>query len=110
HRGTFSATALSPDGKLLATGGLARTGPLWGPQTGEIVRALIGHDSYVYGLAFSPDGNTLASAGSFDATVRLWNVRTGMPQKILKGHPTYAVHVVWSPDGRSILATGGESG
>src|SRR5260221_10838907 len=110
HRGAINATALSPDGKLLATGGLDGTVRLWDTETGKLVRALIGHDSYVYGLAFSPDGTTLASAGSFDGTVRLWYVRTGMPQKILKGHPTYVVQVAWSPDGGNILAAGGESG
>ncbi|MFL5341927.1 MAG: eIF2A-related protein [Gemmataceae bacterium] len=110
HRGQLSATALRPDGKLLATGGLDGTVRLWDVETGKLVRALIGHNSYVYGLDFSPDGTALASAGSFDATVRLWDVRSGMPLRVLKDSPTYLVQVAWSPDGKSILAAGGESG
>jgi hypothetical protein len=37
----------------------------------EVAR-LPGHTSYVWSLAWSPDGNTLAS-GSGDSTVRLWD-------------------------------------
>jgi WD40 repeat protein len=110
HRGNFNVTALSPDGKWIATGGLDGTIRLWDTESGKLIRALIGHSSYVYGLAFSPDGNTLASGGSFDSTVRLWDVRSGLPLKVLKGHPAWVAHVAWSPDGKTIIAAGGQSG
>jgi len=110
HRSSFSATALSPDGKLYATGGIDGTIRVWETETAKLVRALVGHNSYCYGLAFSPNGKMLASAGSFDATVRLWDVQSGMPLRILKGHPTYVVQVAWSPDGRQVAGAGGESG
>jgi WD40 repeat protein len=110
HRGNFSVGALSPDGKLYATGGLDGTIRIWETDSGKLAKLLMGHNSYVYGLAFSPDGQTLASGGSFDATVRLWDVKSGMPLKILKGHPSYVVQVAWSPDGRTVVGAGGESG
>src|SRR5260370_5762536 len=110
HRGTFWCQALSPDGKVLATGGLDGTIRIWDVETGRLVRALIGHNSYVYGLDWSPDGNTLASAGSFDATVRLWDTRSGPPLRILRGHPNSLVQGKWAPNGKATLAAGGASG
>jgi hypothetical protein len=44
-----------------------------------------GHSNWVCAVAFSPDGQTLAS-GSFDKTVKLWNLATGQCVKTLSGH------------------------
>jgi WD40 repeat protein len=110
HRWVPTILALSPDAKHLATGGYDGIIRLWNAESGEFERALVGHDSYVYGLAFSPDGNYLASAGSFNATARVWDVKTGMPVRVLKGHKGYVSHVAWSPDGSRLLTAGGTSG
>ena len=79
--------AFSPDGALLATGG-GRFGDsgevkLWevaavGPDgDGAPFRDFQGHATWVEALAFSPDGETLVSAGGVegrDGEVRLWGV------------------------------------
>ena len=107
---SFASAVRSPDGKLLATGGYDGTIRLWDAESGKLVKALIGHDSYVYGLSFSPDGAYLVSGGSFEVTARIWEVKTGLLVKILKGHPSYVTTVSWSPDAKQIILAGGVSG
>ncbi len=110
HRGQLYAAALSPDGKRVATGGQEGTVHVWAVATGELERILVGHDGSVYGVAWSPDGLTLASTGGGDATARLWDAATGRPLRVLRGHKGYAHHVAWSPDGKSLAVAGGTSG
>ena len=62
----------SPDGRLLATAGSGGTAWLWDPATGEHLRTLTRHTSWVRGVVFSPDGRLLATA-SDNGTAQLWD-------------------------------------
>jgi WD40 repeat protein len=46
---------------------------LWNVETGECVRAFIGHTEYVSSVSISSD-NKLVISGSGDRTLKLWNV------------------------------------
>ncbi|WP_414573464.1 WD40 repeat domain-containing protein, partial [Nostoc sp. CCY 9925] len=52
--------------------------------------------------AFSPDGQTIASA-SHDNTVKLWN-RNGQVLQTLQGHSSEVWGVAFSPDGQTIAS------
>ena len=64
----MNSVAFSPDGLLIASGSYDGTVRFWDAQTGKEIRRLEGHrKAYAMGvlsLAFSPDGRSIASAGS----------------------------------------------
>jgi len=76
HSSTVHSTAFSPDGKIIASGGMDNNVKLWNAETGREMRTLQGHTSYIYHVAFSPDGRYVVSAGN-DMTIRVWDPQSG---------------------------------
>jgi WD40 repeat protein/DNA-binding SARP family transcriptional activator len=109
--------SLSPDGRLLAAGGMD-TGIVgepgdggiivWDLESGERVHELLGHIQQVKKTIFSPDGAQLFTT-SWDGTARLWDMTTGETLFVLDGHTGPVWNASLSPDG-SIAATGAADG
>jgi len=108
HRDAVYALALSPDGKVLATGSYDQKIKLWNVEDGKEIRTLSGHNGCVYGLSFRPDGKLLASA-SVDRTVKLWDVASGDRRDTLSQSLKDLNAVTFSPDGKRLLAGGGDN-
>jgi WD40 repeat protein/serine/threonine protein kinase len=104
--------ALSPDGTRAATseggvsGGNVNDGfdiTVWDVKNRKKLGNLRGHNARVTTMAFSPDGNRLAS-GSFDKTVKVWDSANGKELRTLQGHSNWIMTVTFSPDGTRLAS------
>jgi WD40 repeat protein/GTPase SAR1 family protein len=78
--------------------------PGWQPVPGVTLRhTLRGHKGVVFRIAWSPDGNWLASP-SLDKTIRIWDSISGTVFRTLRGHTDSVIGVAWSPDGRRLAS------
>jgi WD40 repeat protein len=116
HPGIVRSVAFSLDGRLALSGNSAHITKdgsgepatdydlrLWDLKTGQERRRLSGHTHWVWGVAFTPDGDRAVSC-SYDTTIRLWDVATGKELHRFTGHVGPVTGVALSPDGRRVVS------
>jgi WD40 repeat protein/serine/threonine protein kinase len=104
---TFYCVAFSPDEKQIAAAGFSNFRMpflvrVWDVANDNPPRVLSGNTWMVRQVAFSPDGQHLASAG-IDGTVRMWDVKTGKRIDIpALTPPCPSGSLAFSPDGKQL--------
>jgi WD40 repeat protein len=76
---------------------------LWDSQAGTLLATLEGYSSSVTSVAFSPDGQVLASVSN-DRTVCLWDSQARTLLATLEGHSSWVNSVAFSPDGQRLAS------
>jgi WD40 repeat protein len=120
NSGGVSNAAFSPDDHVVAmTSGCNPDIYLWQAEDGKLLHTLQGHRTDIWSLAFSPDGQRLASGsgqhcqfddgGLLDTSIRVWSVSGGRQETELRGHTDSVASLAWSSEG-NLLASGSYDG
>jgi WD40 repeat protein/transcriptional regulator with XRE-family HTH domain len=121
HTARIRSVAWSPDGTTIASGSLDQSVKVWDiaalrlragqaaieadAASGVCRATLTENTGPVNGVAFSPDGETLAGGGELQ-TIALWSVARGECLALLYGYNSGVLALAFSPDGTTLASAG----
>ncbi|MGW0576517.1 nSTAND1 domain-containing NTPase [Streptomyces sp. NPDC002920] len=107
HDRSVRGAAFTPDGRTLAVVDVAAGSDqvtLFDAATGRTQRTIKPSTGILLSLAFSPDGHTLATAGSRNGLVKTWDTRAGRLHDSFSAGGQVA-SLAFSADGRTLAAS-----
>jgi WD40 repeat protein/serine/threonine protein kinase/cytochrome c-type biogenesis protein CcmH/NrfG len=108
HPGVATCIDVSPNGRLVASGGSDRSLRLWNLETGECESTLQGHKAFISGVAWHPTEPWVVTA-SADGTLMIWDADRGSRVQVLKGHRGPVRDLVLDGD-RNLAFSAGDDG
>ncbi|MGL4374885.1 MAG: AAA-like domain-containing protein, partial [Microcoleaceae cyanobacterium] len=100
HQSPINALAISPDGKIIASGD-NKIIKLWNFD-GKLLNSFKAHNEIIWKLAFSADGKLLASA-SADRTAKVWKLDGKLVTTL--NHDSSVWGVAFSPQGNFVVTS-----
>eukprot|EP00929_Paragymnodinium_shiwhaense_P070946 TRINITY_DN36032_c0_g1_i1.p1 TRINITY_DN36032_c0_g1~~TRINITY_DN36032_c0_g1_i1.p1 ORF type:complete len:969 (-),score=231.23 TRINITY_DN36032_c0_g1_i1:181-3087(-) len=104
HGKEVNDVVVSPNNKLIASGGHDKLVRIWQFPSGDLMGECKGHKRGVWCVAFSPVDQVIASA-SGDTTVRLWNLRDYTAIRAFQGHSSAVLRVCFLPGGMQLMTS-----
>lgn len=98
----ITSLVIAPDDKTLISAG--KQVEFWDLTTRTRLRTLSGQTEFVYAMALSPDGKTIAT-GDKKGTIALWNFHTGQLQRRLS-HGSTVYQLRFKSNGKILLSGG----
>ncbi|CAI7644930.1 unnamed protein product [Penicillium bialowiezense] len=104
HMAKLGSAKLTGRDIFVATGSRDNTIKLWN-ERGGLIKTLEGHDTWVRGLAFHPQGKFLISVGD-DRTIRCWDLSNeARLVRTIVGSSRFLTSIRWGPSIRSTQGT-----
>ena len=107
HHGGVGALVISPNGAVLASSSRRNT-KLWDIKSGRLIRNILSDSYSIQRLAFSPDGELLATADEGSSPCQVWEVKSGRLVRSfteLKG--STVASLAFSPNGKTFALAAG---
>ncbi len=99
---------ISPDQSKIALGGPSRMVKVFSTKDGSLAFKMKKHTDWVTAVAFSPNGEWLATADRNGGVV-IWDADNGLEIHTLAGHKSAVTALSWRPDSK-VLASVSEDG
>ncbi len=108
HDSPLISCRFDPSGRFVFAGAQDFRVWRWEPATG-VKTELAAVNAWVRGMAFSPDGETLVTAG-YDGRLIWWPAAAEKPEpiRIVEGHAGWARSVAVSPDNKLLASAGND--
>merc|ERR1719244_2495145 len=103
HTGAIVQLIFNTEGDTIFTASTDKTVGVWDTMTGERIKRMKGHTSYVNTVDCARTAKPLVVSGGDDCQVKIWDRRKNAVVTEIGGHTDTVTGMSLSPDGNHVL-------